>query len=174
MYKLTYVSFAETETVNIFLWQPAHPLGEMVFRLTQWTFLIFCVDLIEDQSMWAYLCAHLKFRGIFPACDPAAAVVWTEWCMFVNELLCEWRSVTAGLTASHIDSGLCGLCDAVMLHIKKGLIEICRGSKGCRGDRSTSNNNKTGRPSGTAMLKLPGSRDTLDKIKAENTHFTSH
>lgn len=56
-----------------------------------------------------------------------------------------------------------------MLHIKKGSIEICRGSKGCHGDGSTSNNNKTGQPSGTAILKLPGSRDTLDKIKAKNT-----
>jgi len=61
-----------------------------------------------------------------------------------------------------------------MLHIKKDSIEICRGSKGNHGDCSTSNNNKTGRPSGMVFLKLPGSRDRLDKIKAKNTHFTSH
>lgn len=134
-----------------------------VFRSTQWNLLIFFAGLIEYWSMWAF-----KVQRYFPTMWPC------EWHMFVNELLCEWQSVTAGLSASHIDSGLCGLCDAVMLHIKKGLIEICRGSKGCHGDRSTSNNNRTGQLSGTAILKLPGSRDTLDNIKAKNTHFTSH
>lgn len=93
-----------------------------------------------------FVCA-LKVQRYFPACDPAIVAVWNEWCMFVNELPCEWQSVTAGLTASHSDSGLGGLCDAVMLHIKKGSIEICSGSKGYHGDHSTSKNNKTGRPS---------------------------
>lgn len=93
--------------------------------------------------VWAF-----RVQRYFPACDPAVAAAWNEWCMFVNELLCEWKSVTAGLTASHNDSGLGGLCDAVMLHIKKGPIEICSGSfKGYHGDHSTSTNNKTGGPS---------------------------
>lgn len=59
----------------------------------------------------------------------------------------------------------CGPCDTAILHIKEGLIEICSGGKGYHGDRSTSNDGKTG----GKKLKLPGSGDTLHKIKAENT-----
>lgn len=81
----------------------------------------------------------LKVQRYFPACNPAAAAVRNEWHMFVNELPCEWQSVTAGLAASHADSGLYGLCDMVILHIKKGSIEICSGSKGHHGVHSTSN-----------------------------------
>lgn len=90
------------------------------------------------------------------------ACLWMNYC--VNGVQPGYQSLA--------DSGLCGLCDIAMVHIKKGSIEICRGSKGCHGDHSTSNNNKTGWPSDTAILKLSGSRDMPDKIKAK-TH-TSH
>lgn len=81
----------------------------------------------------------------------------------VNDLPCEW-------CVGHGDSELRGQCDPLMRHIKRGPIEICSGGKGPPSWALNQQEQYDRQP----ILKLPGSGRTLDDIKAENTHFTSH